>query len=97
MPGFRVAVSDYFSDELKGVDSLRDRSAIDLVRSEAYLRWRFDENPEHKYTYIIANERDELRAYATISIQEEGESLRNGMIVDYLVKNNNIDCFRELM
>ncbi|MBM3156313.1 MAG: GNAT family N-acetyltransferase [Chloroflexi bacterium] len=44
---FKVEVFDRFPDELKKVDSLRDKAAINLVRSEDYLKWRFDLNPEH--------------------------------------------------
>jgi hypothetical protein len=94
--GFRVGVSDHFSDELEEVDSVREKWGIDLVRSGAYMRWRFDEHPEHKYEYIIAKERDEVLGYAVIRIPKESERLRRGMVVDYLVKDS-IDCFRDLM
>lgn len=94
---FQVKVFDKFPGELKEVDDLRDKSAIDLVRSEAYLRWRFDQHPEHSYKYIIAKKGDELWGYAVISVQEQINGLVYGMIVDYVVKNKDIDCFRILI
>jgi len=96
LTGFRMGISDHFTPELKE-DSLRENWGIDLVRSEAYMKWRFEQHPEHKYTYVIAKERDEVKGYAVISIQEQDERLRHGMIVDYLVKDNSIDCFHDLM
>ncbi len=94
---FQVKVFDKFPGELKEVDDLRDKSTIDLVRSEAYLRWRFDQHPEHSYKYIIAKKGDELWGYAVISVQEQINGLVYGMIVDYVVKNKDIDCFRILI
>jgi len=95
--GFQVRVSDHFNDELEEVDSLRGSSAIELVRSKPYLRWRFDQHPEHQYEYIMAKDRDELLGYAVISTQRQPDNLVYDMIMDYVVKEKSIDCFRELM
>jgi hypothetical protein len=67
------------------------------VRSEAYLRWRFDQHPEHQYRYITVKDREELLGYATISTQKEPDNLINNMIIDLVVKENNTDCLRELL
>jgi GNAT superfamily N-acetyltransferase len=45
---FQIEVFNHFPYELKQVDTLRDKSAIELARGESYLRWRFDQHPEHK-------------------------------------------------
>ena len=94
---FQVRVSNDFSDELKDIDSLADRSSIDLVRSEAYLKWRFDMHPEHRYRYITVRDRDELLGYAVISTQKHPPNLDHIVIIDYALKHNNTDCFQELM
>jgi len=94
---FQVEVSDKFTDELKEVDSLRDEAAINLVRSEGYLRWRFDLHIECQYKYILVKREGELWGYAVVSVQKELNGLVYGVIVDYLVKNKDIACFRTLM
>ena len=94
---FQFEVSDRFIDELKKVDTLRDKTAIDLVRDESYLRWRFDQHPEHKYKYIMVRKGKELWGYAVVNWQEQSNGLVYGMIVDYLVRDNDIECFRILM
>ena len=90
---FQVGVFDQYTDELKEVDALRDESVIDLVRSESYLRWRFDWHPDHNYKYIVAKRDGKLWGYAVVSIQEKANGLVYGMITDYLVKNRDIACF----
>lgn len=94
---FQVEAFDRFTDELRGVDTLRTLSAIDLVRSESYLRWRFDQNQEHKYKYIVTKREERLCGYAVVSAQEELDGLVYGVIVDYLVENGDVDCFHVLI
>ena len=91
---FQLKVSDQFTTELKEIDSLRDKSVIDLVRSESYLRWRFDQHPKNSYKYIVAEKDNELWGYAVVSAQELAPGLIRGTIIDYLVKDKDIDCFR---
>jgi GNAT superfamily N-acetyltransferase len=98
LPGhFQIQVFDQFTEELKLVDTLRDTTKIDLVRGERYLRWRFDQHPEHSYKYIIAKKGDELWGYAVISVQRQLSGLIYGMIVDYVVRDNDTECFRVLV
>lgn len=94
---FQIKVFERFTDELKQVDALRDRLGLDLVRSETYLRWRFDQHPEHNYNYIVTKKDDELWGYAVISIQKQLDGLIYGIIVDYLVRDKNINCFQKLI
>ncbi len=94
---FQIEVFDQFADELKEVDTLSDKSAINLARGETYLRWRFDQHPEHSYKYIVVRKKGELWGYAVVSVQEQLNGLIYGMIVDYLVKDKDIDCFRLLI
>jgi GNAT superfamily N-acetyltransferase/N-acetylglutamate synthase-like GNAT family acetyltransferase len=93
----QVEVLDRFADDLKGVDDLRDKSGINLVRSESYLRWRFDRYPDHTYKYVIAKKEGELWGYAVTSVQQQLNGLVHGMIVDYLVRDKDIGCFRALV
>lgn len=94
---FQIEVFDRFTDDLKDVDDLRDKSGINLVRSESYLRWRFDRHPDHNYRYVIAKRDGKLWGYAVVSVQQQPNGLGNGLIVDYLVKNKDLACFRVLI
>jgi GNAT superfamily N-acetyltransferase len=94
---FQVEVSDRYTDDLKDVDDLRDKSGINLVRSESYLRWRFDKHPQRSYRYIIAKKEGKLWGYAVISVQPQPNGFVNGLIVDYLVKNKDLFCLRVLI
>jgi len=97
LDSFEVDVSERYIDDLEDVDDLRDKSGISLARSESYLHWRFDKNPEHDYKYVVAKKDGKLWGYAVISTQQQSSGLVHGIIVDYLVKNKNISCFRVLM
>lgn len=94
---FQVEVCDRFTDDLKDVDDLRDKSGINLVRSESYLRWRFDSHPDHNYRYVIAKREGKLWGYAVVSVQQQINGLVYGLIVDYLVRGKDIACFRALV
>jgi GNAT superfamily N-acetyltransferase len=94
---FQVEVCDRFTDDLKDVDDLRDKSGINLVRSESYLRWRFDKHPDHSYRYVIAKRDGKLWGYAVICVQQQPNGLVNGLVVDYLVRNKDLACFRVLI
>ena len=93
----QVELFDRFTDDLKDVDDIRDKSGINLVRSERYLRWRFDKHPDHNYRYVIAKRDGKLWGYAVVSVQQQPNGLVNGLIVDYLVKNKDLACFRVLI
>lgn len=94
---FQVEVSDKFTNDLKDVDDLRDKSGINLVRSESFLRWRFDRHPNNSYRYVTAKRDGKLWGYAVISVQQRPNGLLYGLIVDYLVKNKDLACFRVLI
>jgi len=94
---FQVEVFDQFSDELREIDTLRDESLIDLVRSESYLRWCFDWRPNRDYRYIIAKRDKMLWGYTVVSVEEKSNGLLYGYIVDHLVKDRDIVCFRTLI
>ena len=94
---FQVEVFDQFNEELTEVDTLRDESVIDLVRSETNLRWRFDWHPQHRYKYIIAKRDGKLWGYTVVSVREKAYGLVYGIIIDYLVKNRDIVCFQVLI
>lgn len=94
---YQVVISDDFTPDLAGLDSMRDAGAIGLVRSETNLRWRFDTHPYNKYRYIKVKKRDELCAYAVIQNYKEHSGLVAGLIMDYLVKGGDLACFRSLI
>lgn len=94
---FQMEVFNQFNDELKEIDALRDESLIDLVRSESYLRWRFDQRPDRDYRYIVAKKDGTLLGYAVLSAKQQRSDLIHGYIVDYLVRDRDIACFRALI
>jgi len=94
---FDVIISDQFIPELQDLDALRDKFSINIVRSESYIKWRFDKHPEYTYKYIVAKRAKSLWGYAVVSVREQDNGLIYGMIMDYLVRNNNIDCLRVII
>ena len=93
----QVQVFDRFTEELRDIDTLRDQSLIELVRSESYLRYRFDRRPGRDYRYIVAKEDATLRGYAVVSAEEQINGLVYGYIVDHMVRDRDIACFRALI
>jgi GNAT superfamily N-acetyltransferase len=94
---FQVEVFDQFNDELKEIDTLRNESLIDLVRSESYLRWLFDQRPNRNYRYIVAKRDNTLWGYTVLSVEKQRNGLVYGYIVDHLIKDRDIACFRALI
>ena len=50
-------------------------------------------HPDHNYKYIVVKKDKKLWGYAVVSVQEEGNGLVYGIMVDYLVKYRDIACF----
>jgi GNAT superfamily N-acetyltransferase len=94
---FQVETWDSYSPDLCVLDSMRDISTLGLVRSETNLRWRFDTHPHNQYRYITVKRRGELCGYAVIQNYKEYSGLLAGLIMDYLVKDNDLTCFRTLI
>jgi hypothetical protein len=92
-----VEIFDSYVQKLEAIGSLRKTNVIDYVRQEKNLQWRFDKHPEHKYRYITVKIEGSLRGYAVISVQEQTNGLYYGMIIDYLVKNEDPECFGVLI
>lgn len=93
---YQIKVFEQFNDTLQ-IDSLRDPSKINIVRSEKYLRWRFDQHPEYDYKYLVIMNDDQPLGYAVISTKKQLNGIIQGRIVDYLIKNDDLTCFNSLM
>ncbi len=96
-PHFQMQVFDQFNEELKEIDTLRNESLIELVRSENYLRWLFDQCPNRQYRYFVARKDDILWGYTVVSAQEQNDGLVYGYIVDHLARDSDIACFQALV
>jgi len=94
---FFIELFDYFPEALKEIDTLYNINSLELVRSEVYFKWRVDRHPIHKYKYLLTRKGEELKGYALISTNQDNNGLITGRIVDYLVKDNDLDCFIILM
>jgi hypothetical protein len=94
---YEIEVRDKVSADIGTLDNFRKETVIELARSENNLRWRFDRHPEHTYRYILARKNGKLSGYAVISVQKQPNELVYGMIMDYIVENGDVACFRELI
>jgi hypothetical protein len=94
---FQIEVLGKYSSSLENLDSLRNNRVIEFVRSEKSLLWRFDQHPENRYRYILAKRNGVLCGYAVISVQKQANNLIYGMIIDYLIKNGDANCFRVIL
>jgi GNAT superfamily N-acetyltransferase len=94
---YQIIISDSFIPDLANLDALRDAKAIGMVRSETNLRWRFDTHPQYRYRYIAAKKNGELCGYAVTQVFKEYCGLKAGLIMDYLVRDGDLDCFSVLI
>jgi hypothetical protein len=94
---YQIEVNDGYTVDLATLDSFRKLNMIDVVRSEENLRWRFDSCPHNKYRYILAKKDGQLMGYAVISVQKQIKSLPIGIIIDYLIKDLDINCAQAII
>ena len=94
---YQVLTADRFIVELSQIDSLRDRSVIDLVRNESFLKWRFDDHPEFEYKYIVLLKEGKLMGYAVFKVLKDKDGANQAWIMDYLVKDYDSICFQILL
>ena len=92
-----IEVVDEVNKEVVDVFDLRGESVIDFVRSENFLRWRFDSHPEYRYKYILAKKNNQLMGCTVISSQEKGDGLVEGFIVDHKFRNPDIASYQALI
>ena len=94
---FEFEVLDRIDNRPTNIESLRSNSVVDLVRSEDFLRWRFDAHPNFDYSYILARKNGELWGYAVISFQKDSDGVFFGRIVDHVVRDSDFECYKYLM
>jgi GNAT superfamily N-acetyltransferase len=95
--GYQLEIQEQYNADLEHLDGFRNPGAIEFVRSEQGLRWRFDQHPEHRYKYVLAKKGGKLSGYAVISVQKQSNDLIYGMVVDYLINNGDVGCFHVIM
>ena len=95
--GYQTEVSRVYKGELGVLDSFRKPGVIDMVRSEANLRWRFDSCPHNRYSYILAKQAGSLAGYSVISKQRQRGGISAGLITDFLIKKDDVTCFEALI
>ena len=94
---YRIEVHEDFPEDLNSLDSLRNAGVIEMVRSEEYLKWRFDMHYRYKYRYILLKQDEILKGYAVISVQKQRRGLVAGIIIDYLVKDDDAEYYQLLI
>lgn len=94
---YRIEIHDGFYEDLNNLNTLRKDNIIDIVRSEEYLNWRFDDHFRNKYRYVLLKKGKNLQGYAVISVQKQYKGLIAGIIIDYVVKDDDAECFQLLI
>jgi hypothetical protein len=94
---YRIEVHESYCKDLNSLDSIRKPYDIEMVRSEEYLKWRFDMHYRYKYRYILLKQDGILKGYAVISLQKQRRGLVAGMIIDYLVEDENPEYYQLLI
>lgn len=69
-------------------DTLKDKYPILGVRNAEYIKWRYMDIPLRDYTIYAAQQDNQLVGYIISRITEVA-GMKCGMIVDFLVDNNN--------
>jgi hypothetical protein len=95
--GLSFELYEHATAALNELDALRRYSVIELVRSESYLRWRFDSHPDNSYRYVVAKKDGVFGGYAVISVQDQPNKERRGMLMDYVVRDGDADGLRSLV
>ncbi|HOC07057.1 MAG: GNAT family N-acetyltransferase [Bacillota bacterium] len=75
-------------------DTFKDSNCIAQYRSEQWLNWRFQQNPNNKiYRFLAMKSSDQLVGYAVLALTASG----GGEIVDYLVRGHDPELFSKLL
>ncbi len=93
----RTVVRETCEEKFPLLNTWQDREKIDLVRSKTNLKWRFDHHPHHTYRYILAEKEGTFSGYAVISVQEQNDGQKRGIIMDYLIQDHDPECFRAVL
>jgi len=95
---FSLKTYSNFHIDMKNINQLYSKQAAELVRSEDFMKWRFDQHPVYKYHYLVAyDEQNELAGYMVTNIIKQDGGITCGKIVDCLVKGNQTECFLYLV
>lgn len=71
---------------------------IIVVRDEAYLNWRYTTNPSRSYVKLIAeDEEGDIRGYIVFRANVIDTGIREGLLVDYLVRRGDEAVMRLLL
>jgi len=85
-----LASLDVFWEEIK------DKYSIMVVRNKDFLKWRYMDIPIRKYS-IFAYKRDNKIIGYIVAIIKVVDGIKNGMIVDFLIKDNEIEIGKKLI
>lgn len=88
---------DEYSDIPSGVPMLYDPDRIELVRDPEFMRWRLDANPLEESYHLAAFAGGERAGYMGLAISERLKGLKQGWLLDCLVKGYDIRVFSSLI
>jgi hypothetical protein len=95
--GYEVEAIDSINADLNVIDFWKEHTKIDIVRSIEILNWRFGKHPEHAYKYILVKKEQILKGYGVISVQKQADGTNHGILIDYLMKDNDVYCLNLLI
>jgi hypothetical protein len=90
--GYSIEIFENIPQGLDEIDTWKPHNTIDLVRNKIILKWRFDDHPEHRYKYILVRKNQMLWGYAVISVQKQTDGMNYGIIMDYLIRDEDVHC-----
>lgn len=96
---FRTRHIDRFDERItRFFESVGPEYPIIVVRDEAYLNWRYTRNPSRSYIKLIAeDEQGDIRGYIVYRANVVDTGIREGLLVDYLVRRGDEAVMRLLL
>jgi hypothetical protein len=76
-------------------ENVKNRYSIIVCRDSKYLNWRYKENPQNKYLYLVYEEEDNYLGYCIYKLYKNENEEEQCDIVDMLAINEEI--FTELL
>jgi len=73
-------------------DSIRSYEVLSLWKDVKYCRWRYDENPDHKFEYFFLERAGDIEALAVVNTENEVFT-----VCDIFVKGHRADYGRYLV
>ena len=78
-------------------DKVESKINISIVKDFNYIKWRYEKCPSINYSFLTLGAGNDISAMAIITILEDSEGVRRGMISDMLVDPDNSDSIYQIL